>query len=91
MVLIREVQQTARNTPFLKNVEKSETIRDWETVVLGTVDKEHRGIELQDVLWGGWIPTTVVVPISPECAVELCRLLAKLKREIKTKNLHHVQ
>lgn len=77
MIFIREVQQAARNASFLKNVEKSEPIRDRKTVIFGAVDKKHRGIELQDVLRSGWIPTTIVIPVGPECAVELRKVLVE--------------
>lgn len=91
MVLIREVQQAARNAPFLKNVEKSESIRDRKTVVLGAMDKQHRGIKLQDVLRSGWVPTTIVIPVGPECAVELRKVLAKKQEGISTRHLRHVR
>ena len=71
MVFIWESQESTGNTALLQDIEERQTFSDGKTVVLLAVDDQLRRIKLQDVLWGRWIPATVVLTVRPECAIEL--------------------
>lgn len=71
VVLIWKAQEAARDTPFLKNVEKAESFSLRQAEVVGVVNDQSGGAELQDALRRRRIPATVVLPSVPECAVKL--------------------
>jgi hypothetical protein len=46
VVLVREVEEAARDTALLEDVEQGESVRHGETVVEVVVDDEVGGVEL---------------------------------------------
>jgi hypothetical protein len=80
VVLIREVQQPTGNTTFLENVEQTQTLRFGQAIVFGTVDDQGGSAELQNVLRCRGVPTTVVVSVGPEGAVELSHVRKSLPK-----------
>lgn len=71
MILIWKVQQPTGDTALLQDIEKSETLRDRQPIVLGAVDNQLWCVELQDVLGSRRVPATVVVSVGPEGPIEL--------------------
>lgn len=71
VVLVREVQQPAGNTAFLKDIKQTEALSFSEAIILCAMDDQSRGAELQDVLRCRRVPAAVVVTVGPEGAIEL--------------------
>lgn len=71
MRLIRKVQKTTGNPPFLKDIEETHALWHGKTIVFVTVDDKHGGIPLKDVLGSRGIPAEVVLAVDPDCAVIL--------------------
>lgn len=71
VVLVREVQQPAGNTTFLKDIKQTEALSFSEAIILRAMDDQSRSAELQDVLRCRRVPAAVVVTVGPKGAIEL--------------------
>ena len=70
MVLVGKAQESARNAPFLQNVEQHESFGDGQPVIQLIMHDEVRGCPLADIVQR--IELVVVGPVGPQGAVELC-------------------
>lgn len=52
MILIGEIQQTTRHSPFLQDIKETETLGNGQPEVVVAVNNQLRRVELQNVLGG---------------------------------------